>query len=202
MKSPIGKLKIHESRYWDRETEEARKMHRDVAEIIARHFEVSGEKKINGMTHHWLAGYQVALAEFWSREDEQRKLTQLRHQTKKLAETFSSIHWLLRDDLGLNSTLPLKTHNGSYIQSDEHEDTSVDSYDHPPFVAYKALRALAKNYEALLPAIEMTCLNVHGGIPYKKRAHEAWRVVEATAELSRTPSSTIKVPKVLNVTES
>jgi hypothetical protein len=38
------------------------------------------------------------------------------------------------------------------------------------------------------------------GIQYKKRAHEAWRVVDAAASLCRVYVDTINVPKSLNPT--
>ena len=144
--------------------------------------------------------YQVALAEMWSREDEKTKLAQLKHQTRKLAETFGSIHWLIKTDLELNASLPLKTENGFYVPSAEHEHSSVESITHPPSVAYRALEQLVENFAGLLPAIEMTSVNMPEGIQYKKRAHKAWRVVEAAAELCRSNSNTINVPKALNPT--
>jgi hypothetical protein len=130
----------------------------------------------------------------WCRKDERKKLSDLKHQLRKVVETYSSIHWLIQHEIGLNSTLPLKSVNGSYVQSEEHEDCSVKSAQHPPHLAFQALADLSENYRGLLPALKKTSRELPEGIQYKKRAHEPWRVVEAAAELCGAYLDTINVP--------
>lgn len=200
MKTHFLSKKVFESRGWDWDTEEAKQMHRDVTAVLELHFSEFGLDRFQGMTDMLLSSYQVALAEMWCREDEQEKLAKLKHQIRKLSEAYASIHWLIQSELRLNATLPLKTVNGAYVPSEEHEQTSVESDQHPPFLAMGALLTLNENFEDLFPAIEMTSRNMHEGIKYKKRAYEAWRLVEAAADLCRAYPNTINVPKGLNPT--
>lgn len=200
MKSHFKKRKIHEPRCMDWETDEAQQMLGDVATILEQHFAKYEEMKFNSMANWFLMHFEVALAEMWCREDERKKLAKLKDQTRKLAETYNSIHWLIQSNLSLNSTLPLNTVNGAYAPSVEHEKYSVRSDEHPPQLAFSGLETLAKNFEGLFPAVEMTSQKMHEGIPYKKRAYEAWRVVDAAAALCRAYPNTITVPSALNPT--
>lgn len=200
MKTQFKNKLIHESRGWDWETEEARQMHSDVTAILERHFSKFGLSEFERMASRFLSHYEVALAEMWCRRDERKKLSELKHQLRKIVETYSSIHWLIQHEIGLNSTLPLRFVNGSYVQSEEHENCSVESAQHPPHLAFQALGELSENYRGLLLALEKTSRGLPEGIQYKKRAHEAWRVVEAAAELCGAYSDTINVPKALNPT--
>ncbi|WP_181893056.1 hypothetical protein [Falsiruegeria mediterranea] len=194
------KKKIHERRSWDWDTEEARRMHNDVTNIIELHFSKFGPHKFSSMTSYFLAVYEAGLAEVWCREEERKKLAKLSHQIRKLAETFNSIHWMLQMEMKLNATLPLEVVRGKYVPSKDHEEYSVEANDFLPKVASRSLELLSESFEHLLPAIEKTSLEVPEGIQYKKRAIEAWRLVEAAAAICRGRPGTINVPKSLNPT--
>lgn len=200
LRDHFSKKKIHERRSWDWDTEEARQMHDDVTQIMENHFSKFGPYKYWGMTSHFLSVYEVGLADVWCREEEQKKLSNLRQQVRKLADIYSSIHWLIQMEIKLNATLPLKVVRGNYVPSEDHEHSSVEDSDFPPEIAANSLELLCKNFENYCPAIEKTSVDLPEGIQYKKRAIEAWRLVEAAAEICRSRPGTINVPKSLNPT--
>jgi hypothetical protein len=200
LRDHFRKKKIYERRSWDWETEEARKMHNEVTEIIEGHFSKFGPYKFWSMTSHFLSAYEVGLADVWCREEEREKLAKLSHQIRKLADAYNSIHWLIQQELKLNATLPLKVVRGKYVPSRDHEHSSVETSDFPPKVASNSLVLLCENFEHFLPAIEKMSADLPEGIQYKKRAIEAWRLVEAAAEICRARPGTINVPKSLNPT--
>lgn len=198
MKSHFKDKRIHENRKFDGNSDETRQLLKELAVMLEPHFSKFGEFDFEDMAFCLLRHYQLAIIPMWCREEELAKIAKLKHQIRQVSETYASLHWFIHVKIQMNATLPLEVVNGAYQPGKEYEFTQDFASDFPPFVADQGLIALANHYKNYLPAIEKTSQELPEGIQYKKRAHEAWRLVDAAASLCRVYADTINVPKALN----
>jgi len=193
------KLKVKNGEGWDWETEEARAMHKEITQIFEIHFPKLETYEYCEMTSQFLAAYNVSLLEVWNYEKEQEKLAKLKYQVRKISELYNSIPQVIKIEIQGNSTLPVKVLNGSYTPSSNEDDIfQFNLAELPSYRAFQALEMLSSHFEDLLPVLERTSEDLPRGIDNRKRAIEAWRLVEATAEICRSRPDTINVPKFMN----
>lgn len=172
---------------------------RAVRPIIDKHFAAFEPDKIVEMTHRFIATEEVALYESWNYKKQLENLSGLRAQLQKASEHLKVIHPVVLQEVAVNLTLPIVVLNGS----EDRKSCAAEVFNLAPSVeeandAANVLKGLLKYSENIDKAIMYTQSELPVGIVVGSRNIDAWKVVEAAAELIRAFECPILIPKGMN----
>lgn len=183
----------------DEYQEEYRQGFRAVRPIFEKHFPSIEDRRIVGIVHHFIAVKKVGLYENWNFEQQQELLTRLRAQLRQASESLSNIHRGILREVSDNLTLPLDVLNGNF----DRKACPKEVLDLAPTraevnAANQVFQGLLSSCENIDKAIKYTQDELPVGIPVGNRNIDAWRVVEAAVEVSRSYHDVMNVPKKMN----
>lgn len=167
--------------------------------IIDKHFAAFEPGKIVDMTHRFIATEKAALYESWNYNKQQKSLSGLRAQLQKASKHLKAIHPVVLQEIAVNLTLPIVVLNGT----EDEKSCAAEVFNLAPSkeevdAATHVLKGLLKYSENIDKAIKYTQDELPVGIAVGSRKIDAWKVVEAAAELSRTYDCPIDVPAGMN----
>lgn len=167
--------------------------------IIDKHFAAFEPGKIAEMTHRFIAIEEVALYENWNYNKQQKSLSGLRAQLQKASEHLKVIHPVVLQELAANLTLPIVVLNGT----EDRKSCAAEVFNLAPSMeeanaATHVLKGLLMYSENIDKAIKYTQDELPVGIAVGNRNIDAWKVVEAAAELIRTYELPILILKRMN----
>ena len=172
---------------------------RAVRPIIEKHFAAFQPGKIVEMTHRFIAVEEGALYESWNYKKQQECLSGLRGHLQKASEYLKGIHPVVLQEVAVNLTLPIVVLNGT----EDRKSCASEVFNLAPSMeeandAANVLKRLLKYSENIDKAIKYTQSELPVGIVVGSRNIDAWKVVEAAAELIRTHKCPIKIPKKMS----
>ena len=167
-----------------------------VAPVLEKHFPNFPLKKIDGMTHMFIATEDVGLFETYDYNAQLKHLSQLRLYLGKISKHLEGLHHVVEMEVKANLSLPRTVLNGQHDRktcAEEVFDTAPSPQDVE--IARNALIGLKLMGDQIEQAIKYTEGDLPTGIPIRNRNIAAWKIVEAAVEVVRRYDCQVHIPK-------
>jgi len=170
-----------------------------IDQVIQFHFTTYPEFDTRQSAIKLVDTYEEIMIVFWSKEEVQIVLDELKRSLAIIASAYENIPTLVAEDLEMNATVCddlrydkfLNTTNLNFVTADVKPERNAS-------IAVKALKPLATHYSGLVEAIEMTRRELPTGIATTNRqSFNQWALVHATVLLARE-HSTMNIPNSMD----
>lgn len=167
-------------------------------DVLEHHFSLHGEFNYEGMASNIIFDEAHTIQDIWPIKKTITSLKKVKYGMQEIDRLLDDVPYPIFDAMRKDAIYRSGAINKDGTSNIEPDDIQRHLDTSPSWLAYEAFSEFLKWQKDFIPCIDAAIEKVHEGSPEGKKALDAWRLVDALAQLCERHPNTIPVPNFIN----